>query len=456
MARARTIFACQTCGFQSPRWLGRCPDCQAWNTLVEERVEAAAPVDRSGVRHPEAEARPIRAVHATNADRYLSNIAEFDRVLGGGVVPGSVVLIGGDPGIGKSTLVLQTLAALAHSGCALYVSGEESPEQIKMRADRLGIVTDGVGDRLLVLAETSLERILAQTTKIGPAALAVDSIQTVFTEQLASAPGSIGQVRECAAQLVSLSKRTNLPTFLVGHVTKEGAFAGPRVLEHMVDTVLYFEGDRGHAFRILRAVKNRFGSTNEIGVFEMKESGLHVVANPSALFLAERPVEVPGSVVVASLEGTRPILVEVQALVSPTSFGTPRRTTLGIDPNRVALLIAVLEKKMGVHLLGQDVFVNVAGGIRLDEPAVDLGVLAAVASSFLDKPVDPRTLLIGEVGLAGEVRAVGQVDSRVREAMKLGFSRCILPESSRRQLPAFSGVELHGVASLADAWDLLF
>ena len=373
-------------------------------------------------------------------------------MLGGGVVPGSVILIGGDPGIGKSTLVLQALAALARGGTTLYVSGEESPQQIKMRADRLRIAED----RLLVLAETSLERIIAQTKKIAPSVLAIDSIQTVFTEQLGSAPGSIGQVRESAGQLVLLSKGTNLATFLVGHVTKDGSFAGPRVLEHMVDTVLYFEGDRGHSFRILRAVKNRFGSTNEIGVFEMKEDGLQPVANPSELFLAERPVEVPGSVVIASIEGTRPILVELQALVSPTSFGTPRRTTLGIDPNRVALLIAVLEKKMGLHLLGHDIFVNVAGGVRIDEPAVDLGVVAAVASSFLDKPVDARTLLIGEVGLAGEVRAVSQVDARVREAMKLGFSRCILPESSRRQLPALSGVELHGVTSLAEAWDLLF
>ena len=452
MAKARTIYACQACGFQSPRWLGRCPDCQAWNTLVEERVESESAPQRAAAEGARGEAQPITAVRAADAERYPSGIGELDRVLGGGVVPGSVVLIGGDPGIGKSTLVLQALAALARGGTTLYVSGEESPQQIKMRADRLGITED----RLLVLAETSLERIIEHTKKIKPAVLAIDSIQTVFTENLSSAPGSIGQVRESAAQLVIHSKSANRATFLVGHVTKEGAFAGPRVLEHMVDTVLYFEGDRGHPFRILRAVNNRFGSTNEIGVFEMKESGLQPVANPSALFLAERPEDVPGSVVIASIEGTRPILVEVQALVSPTSFGTPRRTTLGFDPNRVALLIAVLEKKMGLHLLGQDVFVNVAGGVRIDEPAADLGVIAAVASSFLDKPVDPHTLLIGEVRLAGEVRAVGQVDTRVREAAKLGFTRCILPESSRRQLPAFDGVELLGVSALADAWEVLF
>ncbi len=424
--------------------------------MVEERLEPASADSRRVTRGADAEARPIAALEGSSEARLRSGIAELDRVLGGGVVPGSAVLIGGDPGIGKSTLVLQTLAALARAGTTLYVSGEESPEQIKMRADRLGIVDVQVGERLLVLAETSLERIVDQATRLAPAALAVDSIQTVCTDQLSSTPGSIGQVRECAAQLVVLSKRTNLPTFLVGHVTKEGSFAGPRVLEHLVDTVLYFEGDRGHAFRVLRAVKNRFGSTNEIGVFEMKENGLQAVANPSAVFIAERPVDVSGSTVVATLEGTRPILVEVQALVSPSSLGTPRRTTLGIDANRVALLIAVLEKKMGLHLIGQDVFVNVAGGIRIDEPAVDLGVLAAVASSFLDKPIDPRTLLIGEVGLAGEVRSVGQVDSRVREAIKLGFSRCILPASAHRQLQAYDGIQLHGVSSLAEAWDLLF
>ena len=452
MPKARTIFACQTCGFQSPRWLGRCPDCQGWNTLVEERVDTAP--ESKGYAGPgtAATALPLTEVRAAETPRQQSGIGELDRVLGGGVVPGSVVLIGGDPGIGKSTLVLQALAALARTGTMLYVSGEESPQQIKMRADRLGIAED----RLLVLAETSLERIVEQLQTIAPAAFAIDSIQTVFTEQLGSAPGSIGQVRESAARLVVHSKAANRATFLVGHVTKDGSFAGPRVLEHMVDTVLYFEGDRGHPFRILRAVKNRFGSTNEIGVFEMKENGLQPVANPSALFLAERPEEVPGSVVIASIEGTRPILVEVQALVSPTSFGTPRRTTLGFDPNRVAVLIAVLEKKMGIHLLGQDVFVNVAGGVRIDEPAADLGVIAAVASSFLDKPVDPRTLLIGEVGLAGEVRAISQVDTRVREAMKLGFARCILPESSRRQLPALEDMEVLGVSSLADAWQLLF
>ncbi|HVN85177.1 MAG TPA: DNA repair protein RadA, partial [Candidatus Binatia bacterium] len=390
MAKARTIYACQSCGYQSPRWLGRCPDCQGWGTLAEERVEAGNP--RATERGSDQQPQPITAVTGTADERRPCGIGELDRVLGGGVVPGSVVLIGGDPGIGKSTLVLQALAALARDGLALYVSGEESAQQIKMRADRLGIAEK----QLLVLAETSLERVLEHAQKINPRVLAIDSIQTVFTDELASAPGSVGQVRECAGRLVQFSKRRDLATFLVGHVTKEGAFAGPRVLEHVVDTVLYFEGERGHAFRILRAVKNRFGSTNEIGVFEMKESGLQPVANPSALFLAERPVDVPGSVVIASIEGTRPILVELQALVSPTAFGTARRTTLGVDHNRVALLVAVLEKKMGLQLFGHDIFVNVAGGVRIDEPAVDLGIVAAVASSFLDKPIAANTLLLGE------------------------------------------------------------
>ncbi len=453
MSKERTVFVCQSCGIQSARWLGRCPDCQEWNTLVEERL-AAAP--QSGRRAPNdgpaGYPQPITELAPATERRYNCGIDELDRVLGGGVVPGSAVLIGGDPGIGMSTLVLQALAVLARRGTALYVSGEESPQQLKMRADRLGVGEE----RLLVLAETTLELILQQARAVRPVVLAVDSIQTVFTEQLSSAPGSIGQVRESAAQLIQFAKRHELACVLVGHVTKEGAFAGPRVLEHMVDTVLYFEGERGHSFRILRAVKNRFGSTNEIGVFEMKENGLQPVANPSAMFLAERPVDVPGSVVVASMEGTRPILVELQALVSPTVLGTPRRTTLGLDHNRVALLVAILEKKMGLELGGHDIFLNVAGGVRLNEPAADLGAVVAVASSFLDRPIDPQTLLIGEVGLAGEVRAIGQTEARVWEGVKLGFRRCVLPENSRRQLPVIEGVELRGVQSLREAWDLLF
>ena len=452
MGKGRTIFACQGCGFRSTRWLGRCPDCGEWNSLVEERIEGEPPSRRAPAGDRARDAQPITELTPATEMRRSSGIDELDRVLGGGVVPGSVVLIGGDPGIGKSTLVLQALAALAAAGPVLYVSGEESPQQVKMRADRLGVAAPG----LLVLAETSLAAIIEQARALNPIVLAVDSIQTVSTEELGSAPGSISQVRESAGQLVQVAKRSELACFLIGHVTKEGLFAGPRVLEHMVDTVLYFEGDRGHSFRVLRTVKNRFGSTNEIGVFEMKEDGLHAVANPSALFLSERPIDVPGSVVVASIEGTRPILVELQALVSPTALGTPRRTTLGLDHNRVALLVAILEKKMGLQLAGHDIFVNVAGGVRLDEPATDLGAIVAVASSFLDRAVDPRTLIVGEVGLAGEVRAIGQTETRVREAAKLGFRRCVVPESSRRQLPAIAGVEVVGVQSLQGAWDLLF
>ncbi len=452
MAKARSVFVCQGCGAQASRWLGRCPDCGEWNTLVEERVEAEGKSGGRGGGGAKPQPQPITQLATANEQRSTSGIGELDRVLGGGVVPGSVILIGGDPGIGKSTLVLQALGHLARQGTALYVTGEESPQQVKMRADRLGVTEPS----LLVLAETQVDAVLEQARTVRPLVLAVDSIQTMFTESLASAPGSIGQVRESAAQLVQFAKRNALACVLVGHVTKDGSFAGPRVLEHMVDTVLYFEGDRGHSFRILRAVKNRFGSTNEIGVFEMKEQGLQAVENPSALFLAERPVDVPGSVVIASIEGTRPILVELQALVSSSSFGTARRTTLGMDHNRVALLVAILEKKMGLQLAGQDIFLNIAGGVRLDEPAADLGALVAIASSFLDKPIDPHTLIVGEVGLAGEVRAISQAEARVREGGKLGFKRCILPESSRKQLPTVRGVELRGVQSLNDAWDVLF
>ena len=452
MARERTLFSCQSCGYQTPKWLGRCPDCGRWESLVEERV-APARANRRGVAV--AARRPTRLadIAAEGEERRTTAIGELDRVLGGGIVPGSAILIGGDPGIGKSTLLLQATASLAASGAkVLYVSGEESAQQIRMRGDRLG-----VGDSMAsILCETSLERILEVAEEIAPDVIAVDSIQTVTSGELSSAAGSIGQVRESAARLVSFSKQSGAACFLVGHVTKEGALAGPRVLEHMVDTVLYFEGDRGHTFRVLRAVKNRFGSTNEIGVFEMKENGLAPVVNPSELFLSERLVGVAGSVVVAAIEGTRPILVELQALVTPSAFGTPRRTTLGIDSNRLALLVAVLEKKVGLHLTGQDIFLNVAGGLSIDEPAADLGAVAAVASSFLDRPIEPGTLLIGEVGLAGEVRAIHQAEARVREARKMGFRRCLLPAASERRVGASDGCELVGVESLDAVWKVLF
>jgi DNA repair protein RadA/Sms len=402
---------------------------------------------------PPASPQPIDRVELEESRRISSKIVELDRVLGGGVVPGSAVLIGGDPGIGKSTILLQALHGITESERPiLYISGEESTVQIKMRSQRLGLTSSD----LYVVAESALENILRLSEEFSPAALAVDSIQTVYTSQLESAPGSVSQVRHCADRLIQEGKKKGRPTFLVGHVTKEGAIAGPKVLEHMVDTVLYFEGDRGHAFRILRATKNRYGSTNEIGVFEMKDSGLQEVANPSELLLAERPLDTPGSTVTAAMEGTRPILVEVQALTSPSSLAVPRRTSMGIDQNRLALLVAVLEKKVGLSMLHQDIFVNAVGGVRIDEPAVDLSIATAVASSFLDKTVDPHTVLLGEVGLTGEVRAVSRTDIRVKEAAKLGFRRCLLPQSNAERLTAIKSIEIIGVQSVQGVLDVLF
>jgi DNA repair protein RadA/Sms len=393
-------------------------------------------------------------ITAEAAERLKTTVGEFDRVLGGGIVPGSVVLIGGDPGIGKSTLLLQALDRLARTHPkVLYVSGEESPHQIKMRGERLGIQSDA----LYILAETALEEILKAAQALAPSALVIDSIQTIYTAEITSAPGSVSQLREVAAQLMVYAKQSNVPTFLIGHVTKEGSIAGPRTLEHIVDTVLYFEGDKGHPYRILRAVKNRFGSTNEIGVFEMKSEGLSEVANPSELFLSERPEHAAGSVVVSSLSGTRPILVELQALVSPTNFGMPRRMAIGLDPNRVSLLLAVLEKRVGLHLQAHDVYLNIVGGLEVDEPAVDLGVAAAVASSFRDKPVDPATFLMGEVGLGGEVRAIAQAEVRLREAAKMGFKRALLPYRNLSKLNRRDvGLEVIGVEHVRAALEILF
>jgi len=454
-AKTKTVYVCQSCGSQSPRWMGKCPDCGQWNTLVEERVEKPKDIG-SSKRGKGTEPLALHEIRTGDEDRFVTQIGELDRVLGGGIVAGSVVLIGGDPGIGKSTLVLQMLRQVSElRGKALYVSGEESPAQIKMRAQRLGVKAEN----LYVLAETSLDEITRAADELQPQVIVVDSVQTVYTSELPSAPGSVGQVREVSGRLMLHAKRTGIPTFLVGHVTKDGAIAGPRVLEHIVDTVLYFEGDRGHAFRILRAVKNRFGSTNEIGVFEMKESGLAEVANPSELFLAERPKDATGSVVVSSLEGTRPILAELQALVTPTKMTMPRRTSIGVDYNRVSLLIAVLEKRVGMHLMGMDVFVNVVGGLKIDEPAVDLGIIAAVASSFREKPIDPNTVVMGEVGLAGEVRAISQAEVRLKDAAKLGFTRCILPAVNVEKLEKSAGIakmQLMGVRTVDEAMDRLF
>jgi DNA repair protein RadA/Sms len=450
LAKQKTFFSCQQCGFQSPKWLGKCPDCRQWNSLVEESPAATA----ADGRGPASPGRPQRLheVDGSEEDRLKCGIGEFDRTLGGGVVPGSLILVGGDPGIGKSTLLLQAIDRLARRGKALYVTAEESTRQVKLRGERLGINAK----ELFLLAETSLEQIHKRVEELKPDFLVIDSIQTIFTSNLESAPGSVSQVRECAGRLMLLAKGDGIPTFLVGHVTKDGAIAGPRMLEHMVDTVLYFEGDPGHPYRILRAVKNRFGSTNEIGVFEMKEEGLTEVSNPSELFLAERPEKSAGSAVVPTLEGSRPILVELQALVSSSSFGTPQRTAIGIDHKRIALLVAILEKKVELSLSGQDIFLNVAGGVRLDEPAVDLGAIAALASSHLNRPIEPRTVIFGEVGLTGEIRAVSRPELRVREAARLGFNRCVLPQGNLKNLEAPEGMQLIGVRRAGEALEVIF
>ena len=434
--------------------MGKCPDCGRWDAFTEEHPQPLSPLARRRSPHPAAaDPVPIDAIETESENRWLTGIEEFDRVLGGGLVPGTLVLIGGDPGIGKSTLMLQALHGLAAGGQrVLYVSGEESIHQIRIRSKRLGTVSP----RLLVAAEVELEAILHMLDREKPAVAVVDSIQTLFNSELTSAPGSISQVRESTVRLMLTAKRSGTPIFLVGHVTKDGAIAGPKLLEHMVDTVLYFEGDRNHVFRILRAVKNRFGSTNEIGVFEMKGRGLEEVGNPSAVFLAERPNGAPGSVVTASLEGTRPILVEIQALASSSSFGTARRTILGLDQNRVSLLVAVMEKKLGMNLLGHDIFMNVAGGVKIDEPAVDLGIVAAVASSFLDKSIPDATLVLGEVGLTGEVRGIGQIETRIAEARKMGFTHCLLPRSNHKRLSDDGGMSVTGIRNVTEAIETLF
>jgi len=422
-----------------------------WNTFVEELVSQEKK-GRSSIGEA-APPQPISTLNMAEEDRIKTGLTELDRVLGGGMVPGSAVLIGGDPGIGKSTLLLQAMGRFARNGHrVLYVTGEESMRQIRLRGERLKVLSQD----LLVYAETSVERIIEAIKEIKPGVLVIDSVQTVHTERLESSPGSVSQVREISSELISYAKEREIPVFLVGHVTKDGSIAGPKVLEHMVDTVLYFEGERGHVFRILRAVKNRFGSVMEIGVFEMKENGLSEVHNPSEIFLAERPVGSSGSAVVSSLEGTRTILVEVQSLVCPTLFGVPRRTVVGVDYNKVILLAAVLEKKASIALANHDIFIKVTGGIKLDEPAVDLGILASITSNFLDRPIEPKTVIFGEVGLAGEVRAINQVEPRVREAQKLGFKRCILPKDNMKGLKKIGDMRLEGVSIIKEAIDKFF
>lgn len=444
------LFVCQSCGHQTPKWLGRCPECGQWNSFVEEVTQKGTKGLPSFVmRQPQ----PIDSISLDPELRLKTGLPEFDRTLGGGVVPGSMVLIGGDPGIGKSTLLLQVVARLSKDGIrALYLSGEESPQQIKIRAERLSIRAEN----LFLLTGTCIEHLFDRMDEVQPNLLVVDSIQTVYTETLPSAPGSVGQVREVSTRLLNWAKKTGIPTFLIGHVTKDGAIAGPKVLEHLVDTVLYFEGDTSHAFRILRAVKNRYGSTNEIGVFEMKDSGLEEVGNPSRIFLEERPQGASGSVVIPCLEGTRPLLLEIQALVGPSPFGMPRRTAIGVDHNRISLLVAVLGKRMGIEMGDQDIFVNVAGGMKVDEPAADLGIVSAMISSFLDRPVDKTLVVFGEVGLAGEVRAVSQPEVRIKEANKLGFFRCVLPRGNLEACSRIENVALVPVESVMQLMDTLF
>ena len=446
---SKTIFCCQSCGYQTPKWMGRCPDCGQWETFVEE-AQSAQPASRGrlSVSSQQTAPVPIDSVDLEQEERISTGMSEFDRVLGGGLVPGTLVLIGGDPGIGKSTLMLQALHRLTANGYkVLYVSGEESIRQLRIRSKRLSTLSP----ELLVVSEIDMESILVMVDSAQP-----DVVVIMFSPDLTSAPGSVTQVRESTVRLMLTAKKTNTPIFLVGHVTKDGVIAGPRLLEHMVDTVLYFEGDRDHVFRILRAVKNRFGSTNEIGVFEMSDKGLNEVANPSAAFLSERPENAPGSVVTASIEGTRPILVELQSLVSSTSFGNPRRTILGIDHNRVALLVAVMEKKLGMHLMGHDIFINVAGGVKINEPAVDMGIVSSIASSFLDRPIMKGTIVFGEVGLTGEVRAIGQVETRVAEAIKMGFKRCLVPHSNLKRMAIKKGIGFVGVKTVEEAIEELF
>lgn len=455
------MYVCQECGAQSQKWLGRCAECGAWNSLVEERAAPAmeAAASAAAARYTLASsgsgARKYDEIDELVSVRLSTGIGEFDRVLGGGLVPGSLVLLGGEPGIGKSTLLLQAAALFARNvGPVLYSSGEESEHQIKSRGERLGVG----GAPLYLLAETCLERILEEIVRLRPSLLIVDSIQTVYSLKLQSAPGSIGQVREAATQLLFTAKGQNIPTFLVGHVTKDGALAGPKALEHIVDAVLYFEGERHHSHRVVRAVKNRFGAISELGVFEMTGAGLRAVANPSALFLAERPANAPGSVVLCSIEGSRPILVEVQALVSSSSYGNARRTANGLDQSRLALLLAVLEKRAGMNLMADDVFLNIAGGMSVNEPAADLAVVAAVASSLRNRPIRAATAAFGEVGLAGEVRGTPQAAIRVREAAQMGFTRVVLPEGNCGPSDITGGdqpCELVGVKTVSEALDEL-
>lgn len=451
MAKGKNnVFFCQECGYESSKWVGQCPACKAWNTMVEEIVDKKSSVTHRQIT--EVQVAKLNDVQSSSEKRMDTHIEELNRVLGGGIVPGSLVLVGGDPGIGKSTLLLQTCKSLSDQKIAvLYISGEESLQQIKMRADRIGIFSD----EMTLLCETNLDLIQGVIEERKPQVVVIDSIQTMFRENVNSAPGSVSQVREATSVLMRLAKEQGIAIFVVGHVTKEGTVAGPRVLEHMVDTVLYFEGDRYASYRILRAVKNRFGSTNEIGVFEMCQSGLREVPNPSEYMLDGKPKNASGSIVVCTMEGTRPLLVEIQALVCHSAFGMPRRTAAGVDYNRVNLLMAVLEKNVGVRLADQDAYINIAGGMKVSEPATDLGLVLAIISSFRNRPIAEDMICFGEVGLSGEVRSVNMVEQRIAEAHKLGFKQCILPKVCMKNIQKPDGILLKGVENVREALEIL-
>lgn len=452
MAKKKATFVCQNCDYHSPKYLGRCPNCGAWSTFVEEVEVAEVKNERLSLTGERTKPVKLNQVTSSHVARTETDMAEFNRVLGGGVVPGSLVLIGGDPGIGKSTLLLQVSTQLASRGTVLYVSGEESAEQIKLRSERLG----DIDNEFYLYAETNMQSIRAAVEKIRPHFLIIDSIQTIMSPEISSVQGSVSQVREVTAELMQLAKTNNIATFIVGHVTKEGTLAGPRMLEHMVDTVLYFEGERQHTFRILRAVKNRFGSTNEIGIFEMQSSGLVEVLNPSQVFLEERLDGATGSAIVVTMEGTRPILAEVQALVTPTMFGNAKRTTTGLDFNRASLIMAVLEKRAGLLLQNQDAYLKSAGGVKLDEPAIDLAVAVAIASSYKDKPTNPQECFIGEIGLTGEIRRVNRMEQRITEAAKLGFTKMYASKNSLIGLEIPKGMTAVGVTTIGEVLQKVF
>ncbi|GAA0093404.1 MULTISPECIES: DNA repair protein RadA [Paraclostridium] len=454
MAKIKTKYVCQECGYENSKWLGKCPECSKWNTFVEEIEEKTSKSNKEVFVIDKSSSRPlnINSIETIKEQRFSTCINELDRVLGGGVVKGSLVLVGGDPGIGKSTLLIQVSSNVANSGKkVLYISGEESASQIKMRAQRLGIKSDN----LYIFAENNLSIIEAHLESVNPDLIILDSIQTVFSPEITSAPGTVSQIKEGTSRFMKISKKMGISTFVVGHVTKEGALAGPKVLEHMVDTVLYFEGERFNTYRLIRAVKNRFGSTNELGVFEMREVGLVELENPSKILIAEKPKDVAGSIIISTVEGTRPMLLELQALASPTSFGIPKRTATGVDYNRVSLLMAVLEKRVGMQIQNQDIYINVVGGIKINEPSIDLGIVMAIASSFRNIPIDGNVAITGEVGLTGEVRAVSFIEKRIAECKKLGFTKIVIPKSNYEAVKDVKGIDICPVDSVRQAINMV-